>query len=218
MSDSTAMILDYKVRKPMIVTSNPPVLFLLHGYGSHEEDLFSFANYLPEDYLVISLRAPLSLDFGGYAWYSIHFDQDQKKWSDDEEAIAAQKIILYNIDFHLKQFSLGDKRVSLLGFSQGAILSWALGLGRPDKFDKIIALSGYVNTDLFTFATQGLENLRCFSSHGIQDPTIPVEWARKGIEAIKHQPIKIDYKEYEAGHGIVPENFTDLITWLKANP
>ena len=111
MSDSTAMILDYKVRKPMIVTSNPPVLFLLHGYGSHEEDLFSFANYLPDDYLVISLRAPISLDFGGFAWYSIHFDQDQKKWSDDEEAIAAQKIILHNIDFHLKQFSLGDKKV-----------------------------------------------------------------------------------------------------------
>ena len=218
MRDSTIMILDYKVRKPTIVASNPPVLFLLHGYGSHEEDLFSFANYLPEDYLIISLRAPLSLDFGGFAWYSIHFDQDQKKWSDNEEAIVAQKIILHNINFHLKQFSLGDKKVSLLGFSQGAILSWALGLAHPDKIDKIIALSGYVNTDLFTFATLGLEDLRCFSSHGIQDPTIPVEWARKGIEAIKQQPIKIDYSEYEAGHGIVPDNFTDLISWLKANP
>jgi len=116
MSDSSAIILDYRVRKPMIMASNPSVLFLLHGYGSHEEDLFSFANYLPDDYLVISLRAPISLDFGGFAWYSIHFDQDQKKWSDDGEAIAAQKIILHNIDFHLKQFSLGDKKVSLLGF------------------------------------------------------------------------------------------------------
>ena len=46
MSDSSAIILDYRVRKPMIMASNPSVLFLLHGYGSHEEDLFSFANYL----------------------------------------------------------------------------------------------------------------------------------------------------------------------------
>ena len=62
--------LDYRVRQPLKPTANPQVLFLLHGYGSHEEDLFSFANYLPEDYLIISLRAPLSLSFGGYAWYS----------------------------------------------------------------------------------------------------------------------------------------------------
>ena len=217
MSDSTAMILDYKVRKPLTEVASTPVMFLLHGYGSHEEDLFSFANYLPEEYLIISLRAPLSLGFGGYAWYSIHFDQDQNKWSDDEEAIAAQKIILHNIEHHLNQFSLGDKKVSLLGFSQGAILGWAVGLSHPDKIDKVVALSGYVNEDLFDFASQGLHELRCFSSHGIQDPTIPVEWARKGIDTVKKHLPNIDYKEYEAGHGIVPDNFADLVTWLKAN-
>ena len=180
--------------------------------------MFSFANYLPEEYLIISLRAPLSLGFGGFAWYSIHFDQDQSKWSDDEEAIAAQKIILHNIEHHLNQFSLGDKKVSLLGFSQGAILGWAVGLSHPDKIDKVVALSGYVNEDLFDFASQGLHELRCFSSHGIQDPTIPVEWARKGIDTVKKHLPNIDYKEYEAGHGIVPENFADLVAWLKANP
>ena len=218
MSDSKAIILDYKVRKPLTEDASTPVMFLLHGYGSHEEDLFSFANYLPEKYLIISLRAPLSLGFVGFAWYSIHFDQDQNKWSDNEEAIAAQKIILHNIEHHLNQFSLGDKKVSLLGFSQGAILSWALGLSHPDKIDKVVALSGYVNEDLFDFASQGLHELRCFSSHGIQDPTIPVEWARKGIDTVKKHLPNIDYKEYEAGHGIVPDNFADLVAWLNANP
>ena len=218
MSEMTPSILDYKLRKPLKKEATTPVLFLLHGYGSHEEDLFSFANYLPEEYLIISLRAPLSLGFGGFAWYSIHFDQDQNKWSDDEEAIAAQKIILHNIDYHLKQFSLENQKVSLLGFSQGAILSWAIGLNNPAKIDKVVALSGYVNEDLFSFASDGLEELRCFSSHGIQDPTIPIEWARKGIDTVKQQLPTIDYKEYEAGHGIVPENFADLVAWLKANP
>ena len=73
------------------------------------------------------------------------------------EAIAAQKIILHNIEHHLNQFSLGDKKVSLLGFSQGAILGWAVGLSHPDKIDKVVALSGYVNEDLFDFASQGLQ-------------------------------------------------------------
>ena len=211
-------VLDYRVRRPLKKSDTNQVLFLLHGYGSHEEDLFSFANYLPEEYLIISLRAPLSLSFGGYAWYSIHFNEDQDKWSDDAEAKKAQEIILYNIDYHLEQFKLKGQKVSLLGFSQGAILSWAVSLSYPERIDKVIALSGYVNEDIFSYAKEGLDQLRIFSSHGTQDPTLPIEWARKGIRLLEKKELKVSYKEYPAGHGINQDNFTDLLSWLKANP
>lgn len=211
-------LLDYRIRQPLRETTNPSLLFLLHGYGSHEEDLFSFAKALPENYLVISLRAPIALGFGGYAWYSIHFNETQDRWSDDDEAKASQKLIMNNIDYHRKQFGMETDKVSLLGFSQGAILSWAVGLSHPEKIDKIIALSGYVNTTIFDFASKGLDKLKCFSSHGTEDPTLPIEWARKGIEEIKQHPISLIYKEYPMGHGINPENFSDLLAWLDANP
>ena len=204
-------VLDYCVRRPLKEGDSSPVLFLLHGYGSHEEDLFSFANYLPEEYLIISLRAPLNLSFGGYAWYSIHFNQQQDKWSDDDEAKKAQEIILYNIDYHLEQFKLKGQKVSLLGFSQGAILSWAVGLSHPEKIDKIIALSGYVNQDIFVYAKEGIDQLRIFSSHGTQDPTLPIEWARKGIGLLEKKEISLAYKEYPQGHGINQDNFNDLL-------
>lgn len=210
-------MLDYRIRRPLKEGETTPVLFLLHGYGSHEEDLFSFVNYLPEEYLIISLRAPLTLGFGGYAWYSIHFNEQQDKWSDDDEAKTAQEIILHNIDYHLEQFKLEGQKVSLLGFSQGAILSWAVGLSHPERIDKIIALSGYVNEDIFGYAKEGLDQLRIFSSHGTEDPTLPVDWARKGIALVEKKEINVDYKEYPAGHGINPENFADLLAWLKAN-
>lgn len=210
-------MLDYRIRRPLKEGETTPVLFLLHGYGSHEEDLFSFANYLPEEYLIISLRAPLTLGFGGYAWYSIHFNEQQDKWSDDNEAKTAQEIILHNIDYHLEQFKLEGQKVSLLGFSQGAILSWGVGLSHPERIDKIIALSGYVNEDIFGYAKEGLEQLRIFSSHGTEDSTLPVDWARKGIALVEKKEINVDYKEYPAGHGINPENFADLLAWLKAN-
>jgi predicted esterase len=58
----------------------------MHGYGSNEHDLFSFADYLHDDFLVVSVRAPYSLQPMGYAWYAIHFDQEQGKWSDDNQA------------------------------------------------------------------------------------------------------------------------------------
>ena len=210
-------MLDYRIRRPLKEGETTPVLFLLHGYGSHEEDLFSFVNYLPEEYLIISLRAPLTLGFGGYAWYSIHFNEQQDKWSDDDEAKTAQEIILHNIDYHLEQFKLEGQKVSLLGFSQGAILSWAVGLSHPERIEKIIALSGYVNEDIFGYAKEGLDQLRIFSSHGTEDPTLPVDWARKGIALVEKKEINVDYKEYPTGHGINPENFADLLAWLKAN-
>ena len=213
----TDQVLDYRVRRPLKESDTSPVFFLLHGYGSHEEDLFSFANYLPEEYLIISLRAPLSLSFGGYAWYSIHFNEQQDKWSDDAEAKKAQEIILYNIDYHLEQFKLKGQKVSLLGFSQGAILSWAVGLSHPERIDKLIALSGYVNEDIFSYAEKGLDQLRIFSSHGTQDPTLPIEWARKGIALVEKKEISVAYKEYPQGHGINQDNFNDLLSWLKVN-
>jgi phospholipase/carboxylesterase len=214
----TDQVLDYRVRRSLKEGDSSTVLFLLHGYGSHEEDLFSFANYLPEEYLIISLRAPLNLSFGGYAWYSIHFNEQQDKWSDDDEAKKAQEIILYNIDYHLEQFKLKGQKVSLLGFSQGAILSWAVGLSHPEKIDKIIALSGYVNEDIFVYAKEGIDQLRIFSSHGTQDPTLPIEWARKGIGLLEKKEISLAYKEYPQGHGINQDNFNDLLSWLKVNP
>lgn len=214
----TDQVLDYRVRRPLKESDTIPVLFLLHGYGSHEEDLFSFANYLPEEYLIISLRAPLSLSFGGYAWYSIHFNEQQDKWSDDAEAKKTQEIILYNIDYHLEQFKLKGQKVSLLGFSQGAILSWAVGLSHPERIDKLIALSGYVNENIFSYAEKGLDQLRIFSSHGTQDPTLPIDWARKGIALVEKKEISVAYKEYPQGHGINQDNFNDLLSWLKANP
>ena len=68
------MSLHYIVREPKQATENPPLLILLHGYGSNEQDLFSFAEELPDNLLIVSAQAPHSMEFGAYAWYAINFD------------------------------------------------------------------------------------------------------------------------------------------------
>lgn len=210
-------LLDFKIRQPLDTKEKPEVMFLLHGYGSHEEDLFSFASYLPKKYLIISLRAPLSLPFGGFAWYSIHFDAQQDKWTDDEEAIDAQRILWHNITHHLNQFNLKGSKISLLGFSQGAILSWALALNQPDKINRVIALSGYVNEDIFNYSEVNLDQLKCFCSHGNQDPTIPIAWAQKSVTRLQEKGVPVVLNAYSSGHGVSPENFEDLVRWLEIN-
>ena len=95
--------LEYLVRKPKTAISRPPLLIMLHGYGSNEQDLFSFAEELPEELLIISARAPLSLGFGSYAWYTIHFDAaTSDKFSNLPEARSA----LSTIDRFIEELKL----------------------------------------------------------------------------------------------------------------
>ena len=72
-------MLSYQIKKANSGRGGPhPAIILLHGYGSNSGDLFSFANYLPSDHIIISLQAPMENPFGGYAWYSIRFNPAQK--------------------------------------------------------------------------------------------------------------------------------------------
>ena len=75
-------ILPHVVRQPKQPTKNPALLVLLHGYGSNELDLFSFADELPDNLLIISLRAPYEMGNGAYAWYAINLDSENNKFSD----------------------------------------------------------------------------------------------------------------------------------------
>jgi len=111
--------LKYIVKEPTVKTQNTPLLILLHGYGSNEEDLYSFATELPKNLLIISARAPQNLDFGSYAWYSINFTADQGKFSDIPEAIEARDKIATFIDEIQEKYEILPKNTFLLGFSQG---------------------------------------------------------------------------------------------------
>ena len=213
----TNLSLEYLVRAPKTKIENPPLLIMLHGYGSNEKDLFSFADELPNDLLVISAKAPLSLGFGSYAWYTIHFDSsDASKFSDIPEAKEALSKIDQFIDEIIEKYKVNTNNVFLFGFSQGTILSTAYALNYPDKVNHVIALSGYVNPELLAkgFEEQDFSNLDFFVSHGSVDQVIPVEWARKTPAFLNNLSIKNTYQEYQVGHGVAPQNFHDLNTWI----
>ncbi len=209
--------LQYIVREPNQQTENTSLLILLHGYGSNEEDLFSFATELPEDLLIVGARAPQNLGFGSYAWYTINFTDDQRKFSDIPEAIEAIEKIAVFIDEVQKKYKISPNKTFLLGFSQGTILSYSVALNYPNKIHKIIALSGYINPELLphNLDTKDFSKLDFFISHGSVDQVIPVEWAKKAPLFLNELNIKNCYKEYGVGHGIAPQNFFDFKKWIE---
>lgn len=213
------MSLNYLIREPEIKQDKNPLLLLLHGYGSNEEDLFSFASELPEEYYVISVQAPYSLEPYGYAWYAINFDADMNKFSDNNQAIASRDLIVEFIDELLQKYPIDENKITLIGFSQGSILSYAVALSYPQKINRVVALSGYLNQDILKegYQKNDFSRLDFFVSHGSADQVIPVEWARKTPEFLDHLNIKNVYFEYPIGHGVAPKNFFDFRKWLLNN-
>ena len=208
--------LEFKIREPKVKLDKNPLLLLLHGYGSNEADLFSFAEELPENYYIISARAPYDMQYGSYAWYAINFDADQNKFSDNEQAKTSRDLIATFIDELIQTYPIDANNVSLIGFSQGSILSYAVALSYPEKVQKVVAMSGYLNLDIVTedYLKNTFNNLKIFASHGTVDQVIPVEWARKTPAILENLGIAITYKEYPVGHGVAPQNFYDFKNWL----
>lgn len=211
--------LNYLIREPKIKKEKNPLLLLLHGYGSNEEDLFSFASELPEDYYVISAQAPYVLQPYGYAWYAINFDADMNKFSDDKQAIESRELIVKFIDELVQAYPIDADGITLIGFSQGSILSYAVALSYPEKIKRVVALSGYFNVDIMKegFEKNDFSNLQFFVSHGTVDQVIPIEWARKTPEILNLLGVKNVYFEYPVGHGVAPKNFFDFKNWVLNN-
>ncbi|WP_405293401.1 alpha/beta hydrolase [Algibacter sp. Ld11] len=214
---NTSLALEHITRKSTLA-ENAPLLILLHGYGSDENDLFSFANELPEELFIISVKAPYPMQPHGNAWYAINFDAEKGKWSDNEQAILSRDLIAKFIDEAIEAYPVNKDNVSLLGFSQGCILSYAVALTYPEKIKNIVALSGYVNPDIFPKPIQKEDyaHLDFYCSHGSVDQVIPVDWARQNAPYLSKLNIKHKYSEFPVGHGVAPQNFYELKEWLSA--
>jgi len=204
------------ITRPSSLQENAPLLILCHGYGSDENDLYSFASELPEELFIISLRAPQAMQPYGNAWYAINFDAEKGKWSDDEQAKESRDQISEFIDYACETYPVNKDNVNLLGFSQGTILSYAVALTYPEKVKNVIALSGYINPNIIPENPQEKDysNLDFYCSHGSADQVIPVDWARQAPKFLNSLNIKNQYAEFPVGHGVAPQNFYDFRAWL----
>lgn len=212
---NTSLSLQHIVRKSSL-TQNAPLLIMMHGYGSDENDLFSFSSELPEEIFIVSVRAPYPMQPYGNAWYAINFDEVQGKWSDNAQAKQSRDLIAKFIDEAIAEYPVDKNNVTLLGFSQGTILSYAVALTYPEKVKNIIALSGYINKDILPedIDTKDYSNLDFYCSHGSVDQVIPVAWARQTVPFLNSLKVKHKYSEFPVGHGVAPQNFFELKDWL----
>lgn len=214
---SKDLSLYHLVKEPKNKKEKSPVLIMLHGYGSDANDLFSFSGELPEDIFIISAQAPYPLPPYGNAWYAINFTNSGGKFSDDVQAVESRKKILQFIDEVAENYPVDPDNLTLLGFSQGTILSYAVALSHPEKVKNVIGLSGYIHNDILKedYQNNDFSRLSVYASHGTQDQVIPVSWARRTPEILKSLKIDHQYSEFSVGHGVAPQNLMEVKDWIK---
>lgn len=208
--------LEHVLRPSSLTDQKAPVIIMLHGYGSDENDLFSFSQALDPKYLIISAKAPIPMQPFGNAWYAITYEPGNKKFTNDEQAVTSRDLIAKFIDEVVESYDADPKQVILFGFSQGAILSYAVALSYPEKVNRIVAMSGYIHHALLkeNYEKADFSNLKVYSSHGYLDEVVPVEWDRKTKAFMENLNIDIKYSEFPVGHGVSPENFREIQSWL----
>ncbi len=215
--ETKTLSLEHLIRPSVTNDQKPPALFLFHGYGSNEEDLFSFAPELTEKLFIISVRAPYPMQPFGNAWYAINFDATNGKWSDEEQAIESRDKIVSFIDEACEAYNLDKTNINLLGFSQGTILSYAVALSYPERIKNVVALSGYINKNILgeNIDKKDHSELNIYTSHGTVDQVIPVAWAQNTPKILEDLHIKNTYEEFHVGHGVAPQNFYSFKKWLE---
>ena len=192
---------------------NAPLLVLLHGYGSNDADLFSFAEYIPASFHVVSLQAPLTMGENSFAWFPIHFTESMERWTSPEEVKKASDYINAFLIYYIAKHDFDNENLYLMGFSQGAMLSYAVGLATKNV-KGIAALSGYIDPRVVKRTNTSLSSI--YVSHGTEDMVVPYAWAEQSVEVLKDYGLSPEFYSYPQGHGINQDNLISIVQWLQA--
>lgn len=188
-------------------SADAPVLILLHGRGTDENDLTGLIPHFDARFDVYSIRAPYAFQYGGWTWFLLN---ETGAYAREE----FDKSLALLLDF-VKQ--INNPCTYLLGFSMGSMMALAAGLTHPELFKGIVAQSGLVpeQADHLQMQWDHLANCGFCITHGIYDSVLSVAHARRAKELFLKSNAELFYREYPMEHEIGPESLRDVAAWVK---
>ena len=183
-----------------------PLLVLLHGYGSHEGDLFGLAPRLPLQPVIASLRAPLRAG-PGYAWYDLEGASNESR---AVGADAAARGLLHWLD------GVQATSVGLLGFSQGGAMSIQLLRHAPERFDFAVCLAGFVVPGEAPADARMAESAPAvFWGRGTHDTVIAPSFIEATQRWLPHHSTLTERIYEGLGHSVSEAELADVLTFLR---
>jgi phospholipase/carboxylesterase len=191
-------------------------LVLLHGRGTTEHDLFGLLDVFDPDRRLVGVTpgGPLALPPGGRHWYAIR----RVGAPPPETFLPTYERLTRWFDALPEAIGVPTDRTVVGGFSQGAVMSYAVGLGagRPAPAG-ILAMSGFMPTvEGFELDTADRKGFRVAIAHGELDEIIGVEWGRDARDRLTAAGADVLYRETPMPHTVDPRVIPDLSEWLSA--
>ncbi len=199
---------DWKLRVQEPEGEGPhPVMLLLHGWTGDENSMWIFSENLPANHLLIAPRAPHPLPQGGYSWFGT-MSGDRPTVDDFIPAAAA---LIELLDSWSVSSGLDLSSVDLVGFSQGAAMSYIVSFLYPDRVKRVAGLSGFLPDGAGSYAGQRpLKAKPVFVTHGTRDKIIPVARARQSVQILEQAGANVTYCEHDVGHKLNADCFRAL--------
>jgi phospholipase/carboxylesterase len=190
------------------------LLVLLHGRGADEHDLFPlFDVFDPERRLLaVSPRGPLSLPPSGAHWYAVH----EIGSPDPGTFLPTYALAGAWLDGLWEETGVGPERTVIGGFSQGAVMTWALGLGEGRRRPAaLIALSGFMPSVMGWKLDLSPPLPPAAIGHGTYDPVISVDWSRRARDRLEAAGGSVVYRESPLAHTIDPRFAHELSGFVR---
>jgi phospholipase/carboxylesterase len=211
----TDIPLVYKIKEPKSTSVISPLLVLLHGHNSNENDLFSLSDRIPDNWTVVSVRGTYKLAENGYRWYDVKTLNGKITINIDEEERSRKKLIQLITDIKNK-YKVDDQKIIIAGFSQGANMAQSLGLSEPNLVAGFGVFSGRFVEEFIPYISNSttLKSSKAFISYGSGDNMLPKTYSEENISKLKELGIQITYCEDTNGHSISTKQWNEFTKWL----
>lgn len=193
-----------------------PLIVMLHGLYGDENVMWLFDQALPRSATVISPRAMFT-SANGYSWAR----SVERGELGQVDFAAALEVLSHFIPEMIERYECDPQRVVVMGFSEGAALSYALSLARPELLCGVIALAGFM-PDVPKHSERSCEAAESKSAvgpryliiHSTDDDIVPVALAREARSVLEARGMEVDYREYSGGHKVAAQGMKDIAQWI----
>jgi phospholipase/carboxylesterase len=201
----------YRLRRsPAHGQPRAALIVMVHGLSGDENAMWIFDHALPRSGTVVAPRALFASELGGHRWARSVVRDDL----DDVDFLEALEVLPRFLNEVIALYEIDPQRVIVMGFSQGAALSYALSLAQPELLRGVIALAGFLPANLPAQSQNALP--RYLIIHGTRDEAVPVDRARAARLELEKRGVVVEYHEHHVGHKISAQGMKEIARWLAA--
>ena len=174
------------------------------------------SNLITNDIIFVLPNGPLKLGPESHAWWNIDVarvfnhtisGKTEEAWNEPPRELESTRSKMMGLLDHLKnQYSIGNDRIVLAGFSQGSMLSMDIALRLKENCGGVVVLSGTLFTKSewvkLLESDESKQNLKCLITHGKSDPILPYNLSVALVKLLESFKLTVQFVSFNGDHTI----------------